>query len=427
MPVARTAESRGLPFTAAAAAACLWLAAAASPGPGASARAGELLIGPVRVVHGDGRVTEGATVSVRDGRVEAIGTRPAPDPGLLPHRRVIDGRGLTLVPGLIDAHVLLEPWMSPAFQKYGVTTIRDLAPGLLAVAASDAMGTVREAVRSRIEGGARVLFVPPGTEPAQLSTVVAAARARGVPVAADPSGMSAFQAADFGVTSIERLGGIAEAAGAEGTRAPGPRTVSPMRVDVDLLDWGALRAERLDAVARELAARGVTLVPTLSALVAASMVGATNADATDVPADVAARWVRDAGPMTGARAAGRESRLADALPRFRRFVTVFARAGGRVVAGSGAGQPFVVPGAGLHRELEQFVDAGLSPDRALRSATVDAAALLGIADRTGSIDAGMAADLLLVDGNPLDDVRALRRIVAVIKDGVVVVSGDRRR
>ena len=57
---------------------------------------------------------------------------------------------------------------------------------------------------------------------------------------------------------------------------------------------------------------------------------------------------------------------------------------------------------------------------ALRSATADAADLLGIADRAGTVDVGKDADLVLLDGDPLTDIRATRRIVAVIRGGVVV-------
>jgi imidazolonepropionase-like amidohydrolase len=66
------------------------------------------------------------------------------------------------------------------------------------------------------------------------------------------------------------------------------------------------------------------------------------------------------------------------------------------------------------------VSAGLTPAAALRGATADAAHLLGVSTRTGTIDVGKDADLLLVDGDPLTDIRATRRIVAVVRLGVVV-------
>jgi imidazolonepropionase-like amidohydrolase len=79
-----------------------------------------------------------------------------------------------------------------------------------------------------------------------------------------------------------------------------------------------------------------------------------------------------------------------------------------------------VPGSSLHRELELYVAAGLTPAAALKSATADAADLLGIADRAGTVDVGKDADLVLLDGDPLTEIRATRRIVAVIRGGVLV-------
>jgi imidazolonepropionase-like amidohydrolase len=116
-----------------------------------------------------------------------------------------------------------------------------------------------------------------------------------------------------------------------------------------------------------------------------------------------------------------------ALPVLQQFVGIYAREGGRVVAGSDVGQAFVVPGAGLHRELQLVVDSGLSPAQALKAATVDAAAVLGIRDRVGTIDPGMAADLVLLAADPLTDIRNTMRIAAVIKDGIVLPSAPRMR
>ena len=77
------------------------------------------------------------------------------------------------------------------------------------------------------------------------------------------------------------------------------------------------------------------------------------------------------------------------------------------------------------RELEAFIEAGMSPDAALRCATVNGAGLLGLEAELGAIAPGFYADLIAVDGNPLEDIRAVsRRVQWVMKDGAVVV--DRR-
>jgi imidazolonepropionase-like amidohydrolase len=96
------------------------------------------------------------------------------------------------------------------------------------------------------------------------------------------------------------------------------------------------------------------------------------------------------------------------------------QAGVRVAMGSDA----VFTGFGENaRELEAFVEAGMSPEAALRAATVNGAALLGLENELGAVAPGFRADLIAVDGNPLEDIRAVsRRVRWVMKDGAVVVD-----
>ena len=77
-----------------------------------------------------------------------------------------------------------------------------------------------------------------------------------------------------------------------------------------------------------------------------------------------------------------------------------------------------MPGFSLHEELALLVaSAGMTPDQALRAATVSPARVVGVADSLGSIDVGKLADLVLLDGNPLLDMRNTARIHAVIANG----------
>jgi imidazolonepropionase-like amidohydrolase len=70
--------------------------------------------------------------------------------------------------------------------------------------------------------------------------------------------------------------------------------------------------------------------------------------------------------------------------------------------------------------LTSFVDAGVPPKDILRAMTTDAALLLGVEKQRGSIQPRLAADLIAVPTNPLDDIYALRQVVFVMKDGNVV-------
>jgi imidazolonepropionase-like amidohydrolase len=93
------------------------------------------------------------------------------------------------------------------------------------------------------------------------------------------------------------------------------------------------------------------------------------------------------------------------------------KAGVPLVMGTDAGNPLVFHGPSMHHELQLWVQAGIPVEVALKAATVNAAKLLGIAARTGAIRKGLDADLLLVDGNPLQDISATERISLVVFKG----------
>lgn len=101
----------------------------------------------------------------------------------------------------------------------------------------------------------------------------------------------------------------------------------------------------------------------------------------------------------------------------------FHEAGVPLMTGTDAPFDFVVPGFSLHDELALFVAAGLTPLEALRSATRVPAGFLGIGSESGSIAAGQRADLLLVEGNPLADIAATRRVVGVFLRGRWLAGG----
>ncbi|QXU42136.1 amidohydrolase family protein [Pedobacter sp. D749] len=100
-----------------------------------------------------------------------------------------------------------------------------------------------------------------------------------------------------------------------------------------------------------------------------------------------------------------------------RLVKAFKEAGVPIVAGTDAGNPGVVWGFSLHDEIELLVKAGLSPEEALVSATRLPAIWLGIEDKIGTVEVGKYADLVLLDANPLEDIRNTRKIAGVFLNG----------
>jgi imidazolonepropionase-like amidohydrolase len=106
------------------------------------------------------------------------------------------------------------------------------------------------------------------------------------------------------------------------------------------------------------------------------------------------------------------------------IVKAMNAAGAPLLAGTDTPNPYTYPGFSLHDELELLVSAGLSAAEALDAATGRAAQILGVESDFGSVQEGKVANLVLLDANPLEDIRNTRRIQAVILRGQYL---DRKR
>ena len=112
-----------------------------------------------------------------------------------------------------------------------------------------------------------------------------------------------------------------------------------------------------------------------------------------------------------------------ALPVAFANVSRLVAAGATLGVGNDSGVPFIFPGM-VHLEMELLVKAGMSPAQALRAATLTNARIAGVADRCGSIEQGKRADLALLAGDPVDDVRNVGKVLAVFKDGALVSAAE---
>jgi hypothetical protein len=101
----------------------------------------------------------------------------------------------------------------------------------------------------------------------------------------------------------------------------------------------------------------------------------------------------------------------------RQIVRELDAAGAKLLVGSDSPQAFMTPGDAVHRELEAFVAAGLTPFRALLAATRNPAEYLGISDSSGTVAVGKRADLVMVASNPLDRIGNVRTVVGVMSAG----------
>lgn len=427
-------------------AAALLVGCRVGPPPGAGVDA---LVGATVVDVVSGRAIPRGVVLIRDGRILAVGSG---DELRVPQgARTTDLAGRWIVPGFVDAHAHLQPWGLAASLTHGVTTVRDLHAGELlarelaraaqagggprlvqAVAMVDAPPTTypdaiavdsagaAAAVDRAAALGAGWIKAYTRITPELLDDVVMAARARRLPVAAHLGLTDALTAAQLGVRSIEHLSGIPEALGRADELQAAHRLGFFAGWTAFAQSWAALDTLALDRLARELAATGVILVPTLGlhdtfARLDDSSVYRSSALAV-VPDSARANW-NVPGMIT------RAGWTRDDYPIFRagrpmqdRFVRTFAAAGGVVATGTDASNQLLVPGLGVHLEMELLVHAGLAPLEALRASTLHGATLL-MADTLGRLQPNAVADLVVLGGDPLADIRNTRQVVRVMAAG----------
>ena len=110
--------------------------------------------------------------------------------------------------------------------------------------------------------------------------------------------------------------------------------------------------------------------------------------------------------------------LREGYEKFQKFLQRFVRAGGAIDIGTDTSEGRM-PGKGVHRELEFLVDAGFSPKDVLMWCTKGNAEFVGHGDELGTVEEGKIADIIVVKGDPLADITALRNIETVIKNGEI--------
>ncbi|WP_347156554.1 amidohydrolase family protein [Pontibacter chitinilyticus] len=112
--------------------------------------------------------------------------------------------------------------------------------------------------------------------------------------------------------------------------------------------------------------------------------------------------------------------------KFQQMIPAMQAAGVTILAGSDAGayNSYVYPGQSLHKELEMLQQAGLTPAQALRTATINGATTMGRADKYGTVAVGKVADLVLLNKNPLADIKNTEAIEAVVFGGKLYTSAE---
>jgi imidazolonepropionase-like amidohydrolase len=370
-----------------------------------------------RIVDGTtGAPIEKGVILVRGGRIAAVGARSAVN---VPSGvRTIDVTGKTIIPGLWDmhAHVALPEW-GPAYLGVGVTTARDMG------GEKSFLIAFRDAIAAGHVLGPRMLLagLVDGSGPEAFGTVYADSPAEGRAV------VDAYHAAGFQQMKLYTLikpdvaGAIIRRAHELGMTVTGhvPRAMtlaSMVDSGTDNVAHLPVRGDTASAAVKQqiamLAVHHVVIDPTVSWN---ELLGHSNQSSLTSfqPGFAEAPWplrssygsVRNAGDSTAANRAVR-SQLA--------VIKAMHDAGVRIVAGTDYG----LPGFSLLRELELYVEAGLSPLEAIRAATAVPADVMGLSREVGTIEAGKRADLVVLDADPLADIHNLRA-------GHWVVAGGR--
>lgn len=421
----------------------LLLAAAVLP---AAAQSTAVAFVDVSVVPMDEeRVLSNQTVLVRDGRIVAIGPRVKVPEGAV----VVDGRGKYLMPGLAEMHAHIpspqqgEDTIERTLFLYvsnGVTTIRGMlghprhlelreqalkgeilspriytsGPSFNGNTAQTPEGAVKM-VEEQHAAGYDLLKLHPGLSRPVFDAIVATAQPLNMPFAGHVSagvGLNAAIAARQ--ASIDHLDGYAEALAGFGDGFSQQESGLFGLGLVERIDLSAIPA--LAAATRE---AGVWNVPTQSLLEhllspepAEEM--AKRPELRYMPAATVAQWV-DAKKNMSAGAGSRE-RAERYLDARRRLIKALHDKGAGLLLGSDAPQIFNVPGFSIHHELSALTASGLTPYEALATGTRNVADYFGTED-FGTITEGKAADLILLEANPLEDVANVKRRSGVMVRG----------
>lgn len=380
-----------------------------------------------RVFTGD-QVLPTATVVVRGRTIESVtpGDEVPQDAGA--EAEVVDGAGMTLLPGLIDGHTHN---FGPALQQalnFGVTTVLDMLtaePMAALWRRQQAAGAVPDRADLfaggpvTVTGGHGTQFgiaLPTLDDPERTEAFIADRSAAGADFikVIYEAGSAGRPLPTFAVSTLPRIVAAAHShdllAVFHISTAEAAREVIAAGADglVHMYFQGAGGAELVEA-ARE---AGIFVIPTLAVLETIAATGGGPELAAD---PLIAPFLMPMQKGGLARDFGREP-APELMAHILAVVGELHAAGVPILAGSDAPNPGTTHGASIHRELELLVRAGLTPVEALRAATAAVVDAFDLGDR-GRIAAGHKADLVLVRGDATADVRATRDIAAIWKDG----------
>jgi len=434
-----------------------------------------IVIHNARLIDGNGgRPVETASIVIQGNRFGRVVQGPIEFPK---NARLIDAKGGTVLPGLIDNHVHYRDLLGELFLAFGVTSVRDLGnhpqwilaqrdavnegrikgPRIFCAGGgfygrasaphhqvpknpTEAKEMMRQVIKQGMDYAKTHLHMPVDI----IRALAEEAHAVGFKVLGHLD-TSIIPYAEAGIDGVEHASGCAEATIRS---SEGMKNLASIKLWLAkfLACWTFAEREHYDEVTECLAKKGTYIEPTM-VLWGASLGMREKWEREDyeilkrpglsyVSEYLRLQWLDHYYLAYGARAepepkedvviANRysiygiypEQGLREGFGRLQEFLRKLAKAGGKIITGTDAAA--VMPGISLHREMEFLVDTGLSPMQAIQAATKVGAAYLGKEKELGTIEEGKLADLVILRGDPLKEIRESRNVETVIKDGEII-------
>ena len=392
------------------------------------------VVGATLIDGRGGPAVADSVVVVRGDRIVAAGTRASVR--VPASAEVFEARGLTLLPGLIDAHFHIDgdDPLPALFLSHGVTSLRDPGQWIEAYDAASAASATAPVPRLFLTGPH--LDSPPPAYPADSYVVRDADEARLAVKRFAEQGASAFKVYFRLPVGLIRV--VCEEAHRRGL---------PVTSHLEIVDAGDAIRAGVDGV-EHVTSFGTALLPAREAEKYRQSVLADNAarregryevwnkaDLDGPRAQAVIKLMVEHGTYLSPTLAIFERRAGDKdttdvhLNGYKKMLDFTARArraGVRVVVGSHSAVPHAERGWAYQRELELLVEAGLTPMQAIVAGTSENARFFHVEERLGSVEPGKLADLLFVEGDPLKEIGVMRNVRRVMLGGVWVFGAEAR-
>ena len=381
----------------------------------------------VNLIDGNGGIAiPNASVLIKGDKIVAAG--PSKNIQIPEAAEIVQGKGMSLLPGLIDSHFHIDGSedLPSIFLQNGITSLRD--PGLWiemydqvrksgkknprlflsgphldgsppaypndAYVVRDEAEAVRQ-VNEAADQGSTVIKIYFRTPPGMIKAITDAAHKRGIPVTGHLEITEAKHAIEAGLDGIEHITsfGLSLTPKREAEKyRQGMLADNNYRKQGRYESWAAidLNSPTADSLTRFLVRKGTFVSPTL------------------------AIFEYQPGPGTV------DSIKLKGFDQMMKLTAKLHKGGVNIVVGSHSMVPHAEKGWAYQREMELFVESGMSNAAVIHAATMENARFFRIENQLGSIEKGKLADLILVKGNPLEDIKVMRNIEKVMINGIFV-------